>query len=176
MTDFLNNYFVIDRQMPPPPSLLTTPLHLRHETHSLDCYSTHGFYLTNGKLLSHCLKSIKKSNQPLWLDLNQNLWILGSSCTDLFTMTQDIFYCITLYTQISFHSKYEYQIHEYHQKEKLLEDKVVLNEGQYSENPLVILTIKKHDHLQYNSYGIIWQLIKKSFISCDSFWFTARFF
>jgi len=67
-----------------------------------------------------------------------------------------IFYCITLCTHISFRSKYEYQICEYYQKEQLLEDKVMLIETQYKKNPLVILTIKKHNHLQYISYGNIW--------------------
>jgi len=40
------------------------------------------------------------------------------------------FYCITLYTDISFHSQDEYQIRRYHQKEQLLEDKVILIEAQ----------------------------------------------
>jgi len=38
-------------------------------------------------------------------------------------------YCITLNTDISFHSQDEYQIRSYHQKEQILEDKVILIEA-----------------------------------------------
>ena len=62
-------------------------------------------------------------------------------------MKQCIFYCITLYTDISFHSQDEYQIRQHYQKEQLLEDKMILIEAQYKKNPLVILTLKKHNRL-----------------------------
>jgi len=38
---------------------------------------------------------------------------------------------------------------------ELMEDKVILIEAQYKKNPLVILTLKKHNHLQYISKGNI---------------------
>ena len=68
-----------------------------------------------------------------------------SSCTDLFTIKLDSFYCINTCTDIFFHSKYEFQICEYHKKEKLLANRMIPNEAQYTKDPFVISTIKEHN-------------------------------
>jgi len=51
------------------------------------------------------------------------------SCTNLFIKLR-IFYCIYILAHISFHSKYGYQIHKYHEKQQLLENRVMPNEAQ----------------------------------------------
>ena len=47
----------------------------------------------------------------------------------LISKWQVSFSCTELYTDIPFHSQDEYQIRQYHQKEQLLEDKVIVIES-----------------------------------------------
>ena len=49
------------------------------------------------------------------------------------------------------------------------------SEAQYKKNLLVILTIKKHNHLQYISYGNIWQFYSYLVTCLDYSGFAARF-
>ena len=78
---------------------------------------------------------------------------IWSSCTNLFTISCTVSIVLTLCTHISFHSKDEFQIRKYHEKEQLLTNRMVPSEAQYTKTPLVIFTIKEHNHLQYISNG-----------------------
>ena len=71
------------------------------------------------------------------------------SFTDLFTISCIVSIVLTLCTRISFHSKDEFQIRKYHEKEQLLANRMVRNEAQYTKTPLVIFTIKEQIHFQW---------------------------
>ena len=71
------------------------------------------------------------------------------SFTDLFTISCIVSIVLTLCTHISFHSKDEFQIHKYHEKEQLLANRMIRNEAQYTKTPLVIFTIKEQIHFQW---------------------------
>jgi len=55
--------------------------------------------------------------------------------------------------RISFHLNYGYQIHKYHEKQQLLENRMIPNEARYTKNPIIISTIQKHNYLLCISYG-----------------------
>ena len=78
---------------------------------------------------------------------------IWSSCTALFTISCVVSIVLTLCTHISFRSKDEFQIRNYHEKEQLLANRMVPNEAQYTKTPLVIFTVKEDNHLQYISNG-----------------------
>ena len=84
------------------------------------------------------------TNTALHIKKFAEIW---SSCTDLFTISCTVSIVLTLCIHISFHSKDEFQIRKYHEKEQLLTNRMVPSEAQYTKTPLVIFTIKEHNHL-----------------------------
>jgi len=82
-----------------------------------------------------------------------------------------VFYSLA---HISFHLNCGYQIHKYHEKKQLLENKMIPNEAQCTKNPLVI---KNHSHLSVMHF--LWSkltIITNSFKSHDMFGFTTSLF
>ena len=110
-------------------------------------------------------KHIKKFAE-IWLQLHQFVHYKLHS-----------FYCIdTLYSHI-FSLKTQISDHKYHEKEQLLANRIVPHEPQYTKTPLVIFTLKEHNHLQnisnghldhFHAMGILTNLTN-SFMSCDTF-------
>ena len=106
-------------------------------------------------MLWDSLSHIANTSQIL-IHISEAIFLCMAPAAQICSLWSSVFYCIALYTDISFHSQDEYQICQYHQKEQLSEDKVIVIEAQFKKNPLIILKLKKRSHLQYISIGNIW--------------------
>ena len=97
---------------------------------------------------------------------------IWSSCTDLFTISCIVSIVLTLCTHISFHSKDEFQICKYHEKEQLLTNGMVPSEVLLHDNsarhfhnkrtiicntfPMGILIILIDSFISRHMFGLFW--------------------